>query len=72
MYGWFKLKGERSEEGAIVRVMVRRGEAEMGEIEKQLRKKYGVELRAMIREIVPAGNERDLLLAMATTNNSPC
>lgn len=71
MYGWFK--GETSDEAAIVRVMVSRGEADMGEIEKQLKKKYGVELPAMICEIVPEGNERDLLLAVATmTKSSTC
>lgn len=68
MYGWFK--GRRSDEGAIERVMVSRVEADMGEIERELKKKYGVDLKGMICEIVPQGNERDLLLAMAAKNST--
>ncbi|EYU18179.1 hypothetical protein ABFS82_10G067000 [Erythranthe guttata] len=59
------LKGTTIDEGAMVRVMVSRAEVDMNEIQKEFKKKYGIELKNMICEILPHGNLRDFLVALA-------
>lgn len=50
----------------MVRVMLSRAEVDMDEIQRELKKKYGLELKNVMRETIPRGNCRDFLVALAT------
>ncbi|XP_022842831.1 annexin D8-like [Olea europaea var. sylvestris] len=60
------LKGTTTDKGALIRIMMSRAEVDMDEIQKVFKKKYGMELKSAIYDSVPAGNHRDLLVALAT------
>lgn len=64
------LKGEESNKGTLTRLMVTRAEIDMDDIQKLFRKKYGVELRDAICQAIPAGDYRDVMLALANNANS--
>ncbi|KAK9291269.1 hypothetical protein L1049_009457 [Liquidambar formosana] len=59
------IKGTTKDKDALVRVMVSRAEADMDEIQRIFKKKYGMELRDSICESIPCGDYRDFLVALA-------
>ncbi|KAF5735162.1 putative Annexin 8 [Tripterygium wilfordii] len=66
LYG--SIKGiTATDKDALVRVIVSRtGCVDMEEIQRDFKKKFGVELRDAICENIPSGDYRDLLVALAT------
>lgn len=52
----------------MTRVMVSRGEIDMGDIQRVFRKKYGLELKDAICQNIHSGDYRDFLLAFANNN----
>jgi len=48
--------------------MVSRAEVDMGDIQREFRVKYGVELKDAICKSIPPGDYRDFLLALSNNN----
>ncbi|KAL9247075.1 hypothetical protein vseg_020545 [Gypsophila vaccaria] len=59
------MKGGETSRGSLTRLMVSRAEIDMGDIQKVYKKKYGVELKDTICQVIPAGEYREFLLALA-------
>ncbi|KAL6521243.1 hypothetical protein OROGR_017812 [Orobanche gracilis] len=60
------LKGTRTDNGVIARIMVSQTDVDMDEIRKEFKKKFQIELENVICECIPQGNYRDLLVGIAT------
>ncbi|KAJ9555121.1 hypothetical protein OSB04_009735 [Centaurea solstitialis] len=58
------IKGRKSDEGALERIMVSRCETDMNKIRKIYKNKYGMDLRDVIMENIPIGDFRDLIIAL--------
>ncbi|KAK9715902.1 hypothetical protein RND81_06G197500 [Saponaria officinalis] len=59
------MKGGETSRGSLTRLMVSRAEVDMGDIQKAYKKKYGVELKDTITQVIPSGVYRDFLLTLA-------
>ncbi|KAI4348469.1 hypothetical protein L6164_009192 [Bauhinia variegata] len=60
------MKGGRSSEETLARVLVSRAEVDMDEIKRVFKEKYGKELPHVMRESISSGDYKDFLLALAT------
>ncbi|KAL3825649.1 hypothetical protein ACJIZ3_021678 [Penstemon smallii] len=58
------LKGTTIDDGGLVRIIVSRSDVDMDEIEKLFEKKYGMELKNVICEVIQEENHRDFLVAL--------
>ncbi|GAV77298.1 Annexin domain-containing protein [Cephalotus follicularis] len=64
------IKGTTADKGGLTRVMVRRDEVDMDEIQRVFEAKYGMELKDAICESIPSGDYRDFLVALLAKANS--
>ena len=62
------LAGGESKKRSLIRIMVSRAEVDMGDIQREFRVKYGVELKDAICKSIPPGDYRDFLLALSNNN----
>ncbi|XVE62551.1 hypothetical protein DITRI_Ditri06bG0126900 [Diplodiscus trichospermus] len=60
------IKGKTADRGTLARVMVSRAEIDLAEIQRVFKVKYGIELTEAIRESIPSGDYRDILLTLAS------
>ncbi|XP_050237523.1 uncharacterized protein LOC126687150 [Mercurialis annua] len=63
---YVSIKGKTTDKGALARVMIRRAEVDMDEIQVIFKQKYGMNLRDAICESVPSGDYKDFLIALAS------
>lgn len=62
------IKETAKDKGALRRVLMSRAGADMDEISRFFKKKYGMELTEAIRESIPSGDYRDILIALAANS----